>query len=152
MENFDGKAGPKDNRRLEQRPDVLTYTSDPLAADLEAIGPVSATITLGASSDHVDVFVRLCDVHPDGRSINICDGIHRLHSPGSWPRTVSVDLAGLAHRVRAGHRLRIQVSSGAHPRFARNPGTGDPLATASTLRAVDVEIGHPSRILLPVQR
>ncbi|HKE63039.1 MAG TPA: CocE/NonD family hydrolase [Micromonosporaceae bacterium] len=152
MENFDGKAGPKDNRRLEQRPDVLTYTSDPLAADVETIGPTSATITVQASSEHLDVFVRLCDVHPDGRSINICDGIQRLRAPGTWPRTVTVDLAGLAHKFSVGHRIRVQVSSGAHPRFARNTGTGQPLATASVLHPVDVQIGHPSRILLPVTR
>jgi len=151
MENFDGAAGAKDNRRLEARSDVLTYTSEPLAADLETIGPVTATITIQATADHVDVFVRVCDVHPDGRSINICDGIRRLDTlADNAARTVTVDLAGLAHKFLRGHQLRIQVSSGAHPRFARNTGTGQPLATASELRAVDVQIGHPSRILLPV--
>lgn len=120
VENLDGSAGAKDNRRLEQRPDVLTYTSDELDADLEVIGSVHATITLRATLEHLDVFVRLCDVHPDGRSVNLCDGIRRLrpHSPppaAEGTRTVTVDLVGVAHCFRAGHRLRVQVSSGAHP-------------------------------------
>ncbi|MDR0360131.1 MAG: CocE/NonD family hydrolase, partial [bacterium] len=68
VENLDGSAGAKDNRRLERRPDVLTYTSNTLDADLEVIGPVHAPKTLRATLEHVDVFVRLCDVHPDGRS------------------------------------------------------------------------------------
>jgi putative CocE/NonD family hydrolase len=125
-----------------------------LDADLEMIGPVTATITLHATSEHVDTFVRLCDVHPNGRSVNLCDGIRRLRPLDPPPdangaRTVTVDLAGVAHRVRAGHRLRVQVSSGAHPRFARNTGTGEPLATATALRVVDVEICHASQIVLP---
>ncbi len=154
VENLDGTAGAKDNRRLEQRADVLTYNSDVLDADLEMIGPVTAAITLHATLEHVDVFVRLCDVHANGRSVNLCDGIRRLRpidSPldANRTRTVSVDLTGVAHRFRAGHRLRVQVSSGAHPRFVRNTGTGEPLATATTLRAADVEIHHVSCIVLP---
>jgi putative CocE/NonD family hydrolase len=154
VENLDGSAGPKDNRRLEQRSDVLTFTSNTLDSDLEVIGPVHATITFRATLEHVDVFVRLCDVHPDGRSVNLCDGIRRLrpHSPppaADGTRTVTVDLAGVAHRFRAGHRLRVQVSSGAHPRFVRNTGTDEPLATATTLAAANVEVFHTSQIVLP---
>lgn len=154
LENLDGTAGEKDNRRLEQRADVLTYTSDVLDAELEMIGPVTAMITLHATLEHVDMFVRLCDVHPNGRSVNLCDGIRRLRPLDPPPdangtRTVTVDLTGVAHRFRAGHRLRVQVSSGAHPRFVRNTGTGEPLATATTLRAADVEICHASQIVLP---
>jgi putative CocE/NonD family hydrolase len=157
VEPLDGTAGAKDNRRLERRADVLTYTSDTLDADLEVIGPVTATITLRATLDHVDVFVRLCDVHPDGRSVNLCDGIRRLvpidpPPDASGTRTAAVDLTGVAHRFHAGHRLRVQVSSGAHPRFVRNTGTGEPLATATALRAADVEIFHASRIALPHTR
>ena len=155
VENVSGAAGPKDNRRLERRSDVRSYTSDPLDADLELIGPVTATITLRATQPDVDVFVRLCHVDPKGRSTNICDGIRRLRPLDPPPnelglRTVTVDLIGIAHLFRVGHRLRVQISSGAHPRFARNTGTGEPLATATTLRALDVEIHPPSRITLPM--
>lgn len=81
-------------------------------------------------------------------------GIRRLRPDSPPPaadgtRTVTVDLVGAAHCFRAGHRLRVQVSGGAHPRFVRNTGTGEPLATATTLRAADVEVFHGSRIVLP---
>ncbi len=61
---------------------------------------------------------------------------------GRLPRHVRVMLRATAHRFGAGHRLRVQISGGAHPRFARNTGTGEPLATATGLVAVDIEIGH----------
>lgn len=147
MENFDGNGGAKDNRRLEARADVLTYTSDPLSADLDVIGPVTATLVIRSSLPHTDLCVRLCDVAPDGRSTNLCDGARRLHPAGPTPnldgtRAVELDLLGVAHRFRTGHRIRLQVSSGAHPRLCRNTGTGQPLATATQLAAADQEIFH----------
>lgn len=158
MENLDGRAGAKDNRRLERRADVLTYTTDVLTADVEVIGPVTAEIVLRSSLEHTDLFARLCDVDPRGRSINLCDGIRRLR-PGDPPaaedgtRRVPIDLVATAHRFRAGHRIRLQVSSGAHPRLVLNPGTGAPLATATELRAADQEVfhdpAHPSIVKLP---
>ncbi len=148
-------AGPRDNRAIEARGDVLVYTSDALAQDLEIIGPVTATVCVRGSQPYHDVFVRLCDVDPSGRSVNICDGLARL--TGAEPRDgdgrtdVSVNLWPAAHRFRAGHRVRVQVSGGAHPRYARNPGTGEPLATATDLRPVDVDVFHgPSLVELPV--
>jgi len=63
---------------------------------------------------------------------------------------VSIELWPAAHRFRSGHRIRVQVSGGAHPRYARNPGTADPLATAVDLRPVEVEVAHgPSLVRLP---
>jgi putative CocE/NonD family hydrolase len=161
MENWDGSAGAKDNRGLEQRQDVLIYTSGPLAQDLEVIGPVTATIVVRSTMPHTDLLARLCDVHPDGRSINLCDGARRLRhfdppESDDGTRTVVIDLTGTAHRFRAGHRLRLQVSSGAHPRLVRNTGTGEPLATATELRPADQEIfhdpRHPSVLTLPCRR
>jgi uncharacterized protein len=158
IENWEGTAGAKDNRRLELRPDVITYTSDPLTHDLEVIGPVSATVVVRSTLEHTDVLARLCDVHPDGRSVNLCDGGRRLR-PGQpaaaadGTRTVELDLIAVAHVFPAGHRLRLQVSSGAHPRLARNTGTGEPLATATDLQPADQEIfhdpEHPSTLTLP---
>ena len=124
-----------DNAPVEARTDVLTYTSPPLAADHNLIGPVSARIYVRAEREHADVFVRLCDVDTAGVSRNITDGIRRLD-----PRTVpAADVTGRgdgfsrstwscsrpAYRMQAGHRLRVQVSGGAFPRFARNFGTAD---------------------------
>jgi hypothetical protein len=153
------EAGPRDNRALEARPDVLTYTSTPLEQDLEIIGPVQAELFVRSSLEHTDFFVRLCDVAPSGRSTNLCDGLLRLvpgkpASEADGTRRVSIDLWATAHRFLKGHRLRLQVSSGAHPRFARNTGSGEPLGTAKTLVAAQQSIfhdpAHPSAIILPV--
>lgn len=146
----------RDNRRLEARPDVLTFTGPELADDLEISGTVSAEIYLRSGRRHTDVMARLCDVAPGGRSVNVCDGILRLtasHEPDAdGVRTARVELWPTAYRFRRGHRLRVQVSSGAHPRFDRNLGTGDQLGTETVV--ADQEILHdPARssaILLPV--
>src|SRR5262249_23288678 len=116
-------SGPKDNRPVEARPDVLVYTSERLDRDLEVIGPVRDELHVASSLDHTDFFVRLCDVEPSGRSINVCDGILRL-APGRPAKgedgilEIGIDLWPTAHCFRRGHRVRVQVSSGAHPRFA----------------------------------
>ena len=153
-------GGPRDNRALERRSDVLVYTSAALVRDVEVIGPVSAELHVRSSLEHTDFFVRLCDVEPSGVSRNICDGLVRL-VPTSWRRgedgvaTVEVPLWPAAHVFRRGHRLRVQVSSGAYPRFARNLGGGEPLATAVTMHVADQEVwhdpGHRSAIVLPVR-
>jgi putative CocE/NonD family hydrolase len=150
-------AGPQRNDALESRRDVLIFTSKPLSEPLEVIGPVSLRVRARASTPHFDVFARLCDVDPRGSSWNLCDGLVRLGSQhgfgggagagtgaagaanGGW-RDVSVPMSATAHRYGAGHRLRVQVSGGAHPRFARNTGTGEPLATATRLVPVEIEI------------
>ncbi len=153
-------TGPKDNRALEARSDVLSYTSAPLDRDLEIIGAVSAELFVQSSLEYTDFFARLCDVDPSGKTTNICDGLLRLQ-PGNPPteadgsQRVCIDLWATAYQFRQGHRIRLQVSSGSHPRFARNPGSGEPLATATTLKVADQTIyhdpAHPSAILLPVK-
>lgn len=140
-------GGAVDNQALEARPDVLVYTSDALAEALTLLGPVTAELYVTSSVDHTDFFVRLCDVHPDGRSINVCDGLQRL-TPAMIRRDaagihrVSISLWPAGHRFGAGHRLRVQVSGGAHPVYARNLGTGEPHATATTMRAADHHVYH----------
>jgi putative CocE/NonD family hydrolase len=147
-------AGPRDNGALERRPDVLTYTSDPMAVPLVIAGDVTAELFAGSSRPHTDFFARLCDVDPAGRSVNVTDGIIRLSDATLEARRVTIDLWPTAHQFKAGHRIRLQVSSGAHPRYARNPGSGAPLATATTLHAARQAVyrdrTHPSAILLPV--
>jgi hypothetical protein len=146
--------GPRDNRALERRPDVLTYTSEPLASPLVISGDVSAKLFAGSSRPHTDFFARLCDVDPSGKSVNLTDGIRRLTTATEDPQLVTVDLWPTAHQFRPGHRIRLQVSSGAHPRFARNLGSGEPLATATTLHAARQAVYHdparPSAVVLPV--
>jgi putative CocE/NonD family hydrolase len=152
--SLSSNSGPRDNRALEARADVLTYTSAPLESGVDIAGPVFAELYATSSTEHFDVFVRLCDVEPGGRSTNVCDGIQRC-GPGI-AQPVRVDLWPTAHRFARGHRLRLQVSGGAHPRFARNPGTGEPLATGTRLAASDRTVCHdpdrPSRVTLPVTR
>ena len=155
------RAPVLDNAPLEARADVLTYTGPVLLQTLEAIGHVSAELWLRASAPWFDVFARVCDVDAAGVSRNVCDALASV-APGRFEQSadgawhVRFALWPIGHRFAAGHRLRLQVSSGAHPRYARNPGTGeDPTtATAATLRAVDIELlhdaEHPSRVVLPV--
>ncbi|HEX4089663.1 MAG TPA: CocE/NonD family hydrolase [Trebonia sp.] len=147
-------AGRVDNTALEARPDVLTYTTAPLASDVEVVGEVSAQIWFRSSLPHADVFVRLCDVDPDGTSWNVCDGLTSL-SAADGDTAATVSLWPTACRFKAGHRIRVQVASGSFPRYARNPGTGEPRATATRLVAADQSVyhdpGHLSAITLPVR-
>jgi putative CocE/NonD family hydrolase len=154
-------SGPKDNRALEARPDVMCYDSDRLTQAVEVIGAVTATLYVKSTLEHTDFFARLCDVAPNGKSINICDGLLRLVPGRPAPQAdgslkITVELWPTAYCFKAGHRIRLQLSSGSHPRYARNPGSGEPLGTATQLRAADQTIfhdpDHPSAIVLPVNR
>ncbi len=153
--------GAKDNPKLEARADVLTYTSAVLEHDVEVIGPVTAELYVRSSLQHTDFFARLCVVEPTGKSINLCDGILRLTPDCVVPQAdgslrIQINIWPTAYRFRRGQRIRIQVSSGAHPRFTRNLGTGEPLATATKLRVAEQSVfhdpEHPSAILLPILR
>jgi putative CocE/NonD family hydrolase len=153
-----------DNAAVEARPDVLTFTSEPLRDHLDLAGPVSARIFVRTGRKYADLFVRVCDVDDEGVSRNIVDGIRRL-SPETVPAddvqagedgilAVEVELFPTAYRVRAGHRIRIQVSGGAFPRFARNLGTAESLASATKGLLDRFEIHHDARhpacVVLPV--
>lgn len=153
----------QDNSATEARADVLVFTGEPLPADLDVVGPVGATIHLRTEVPWADVFVRLCDVDEKGVSRNVVEGIRRL-SPRTVPAAdvreeadgvlaVEVELFPTAYRFRAGHRLRVQVSGGAFPRFARNLGTGEPLGTGTTGRRNTFEVFHEaSHITIPELR
>jgi len=154
------RGGPRDNRALEARSDVLVYTSASLVRDVEVIGPVSARLHVTSTLEHTDFFVRLCDVDPSGASRNICDGLQRLR-PEAWHRaadgvaSLDVELWPAAHVFRRDHRIRVQVSSGAHPRFSRNLGGDEPFGAATTMHVASQQIwhdpDHPSAIVLPVR-
>jgi putative CocE/NonD family hydrolase len=147
--------GPKDNSKLEARDDVLVFTGPVIGEPQEVIGPVSLRLRVRGSGPDFDVFARLCDVDAKGTSWNICDGLLRLDGTrpadaDGWTE-IGVPMSATAHRFAVGHRLRVQVSGGAHPRWARNTGTAEQIATATTLVPVDIEISHREAVLsLPV--
>jgi uncharacterized protein len=152
-------SSPKDNRKLEARSDVLTYTTETLSKDVEVIGIPRVELCVKSSLQHTDFFARLCDVDERGRSMNVCDMIYRVApnhpaAEADGTRRIVLELWATAHRFKAGHQIRLQVSSGAHPRFARNTGSGEPLATATQLIAADQSIyhdpQHPSSMFLPI--
>jgi len=154
-----GDAGRKDQHIRETRADVLTYSSAFLTEDLTVIGPITADIHARSSLDYCDFFVRLCDVSPRGRSRNVSDGIIRL-TPGAVTRSpdgsmcVGIHMWPTAHTFVRGHRIRLQVSSGAHPLYMRNTGSGEPVRSAERLCAADQEVLHDaehlSALRLPV--
>jgi putative CocE/NonD family hydrolase len=154
------RAPVVDNAPLEARPDVLVYTGPVLETTVEAIGHASVELWVRASLSYFDVFARVCDVDAAGVSRNVCDaltsvapGRYEQDGDGTW--RVRFRLWPMGHRFAAGHRIRLQIASGAHPRYARNPGTGeDPAAaTDGSMRPVDVEVLHdaerPSALVLP---
>jgi X-Pro dipeptidyl-peptidase C-terminal non-catalytic domain len=124
-----------------------------LASAREDGHKTAAQIWFRSSLPFADVFVRLCDVDERGHSFNICDGLVSI-SGADEISCVDVQMWPTAYRFKRGHRIRIQVSSGAFPRFARNPGTGEPLGTATTLKAADQSVyhdpGYQSAVILPV--
>ncbi|MBB5873988.1 putative CocE/NonD family hydrolase [Allocatelliglobosispora scoriae] len=141
-----------DNRELEARADVLVYTSELLGEPLEVIGVPSVELFVTSTAADVDVFARICDVAPDGTSINISDALCRVRPGHEGP--VGFELWPVAHRFAAGHRLRLQVSGGAFPRYPRNlPGTtgsGESSGFAASERQIHHDPARPSVLRLPI--
>jgi hypothetical protein len=156
-------AGAFDQRSIEQRPDVLVYTSTPLVDHLEVTGPLRVVLYVASSAIDTDFTAKLVDVSPDGFARNLQDGIQRAGLrpegqiqnlvPGE-PCKVEIDLAATSNLFLAGHRIRLEVSSSNFPRFARNPNTGQERNTAVDLQSASQTIFHdwnrPSHILLPL--
>ncbi|MEV6582726.1 CocE/NonD family hydrolase [Streptomyces sp. NPDC051582] len=142
-------AGPRDNKALEARDDVLTFTSAPLTEPVDVMGAVSARLTISTDTGHADVFTRLCDVDARGRSVNVCDGLGRVRADGQEPSRIAVPMSSTAHRFAVGHRIRWQVSGGAHPRYARGTGTGESPVDATTFTPVHITLHADSALILP---
>ena len=149
-----------DNGPLEARSDVLTFTTAPLREPIEAIGRPAVEVWVRADGPAFDVFARVCEVDGRGVSRNVCDALVSVLRDEAAPEPdgtvrVAFELWPVGHRFAAGHRIRLQISSGAHPRYARNPGTGADRASAppGSMRAVAIEIvrdaAHPSAVTLP---
>jgi putative CocE/NonD family hydrolase len=136
-------AGQLDNRALEQRPDVLTFTSAVCDDPLTVVGVAHLSILVSTTAATSHLFVRLTDVAPDGRSLNLTDGITSFADAGAGsaaPR--EIDFSATGFTIAPGHRLRLQVSSGAYPRYEApvTPGT------------TTLELGPdgPAQLTLPV--
>jgi uncharacterized protein len=146
-------AGVRNNNDLEARPDVVTFTSSELSSDLEFEGFPAVDVSVSVDNPYADLFVRICDVDRRGRSHNITDTLVRLDPTvaAREVQQVTVRLSPCAHRLPAGHRLRLQFSGGAHPRYARNLGTGEPPSTGTGLKPAVHTIEHgTTRLTLPI--
>ncbi|HOA73482.1 MAG TPA: CocE/NonD family hydrolase [Phycisphaerae bacterium] len=129
-------AGAFDQREIEKRPDVLVFTTEPLTEPVEVTGPVVANLLVTSDCPDTDFAVKLCDVYPDGRSMNICDGLLRLRHRRGADRldllepgevvSVRVDMDATSIVFNRGHRIRVHVTGSNYPRFDVNPNTGWP--------------------------
>jgi putative CocE/NonD family hydrolase len=159
-------AGPFDQRPIESRADVLVYTTLPLDRDTEVTGPIWVHLWATSSAPDTDFVARLVDIYPDGRSINLTDGIIRaryrdfpngappsLIDPGQ-PYAYTIDLWATSNVFKAGHRIGLQVTSSCFPRWDRNPNTGHAFGADGELRVAHQEIlhdhAHPSQVRLPL--
>jgi hypothetical protein len=158
--NSDPGFGSHDNRKLESRSDVLTYTTKALSSDVDVMGTVVAELYVNSSLEATDFVARLCDVSLRGKSTNVCDGALRLgvgndSRRSNGPQKIRVEMWPTAYRFKEGHRIRLHVASGAHPRFARNLGSGEPMCSARTFNVAEQEVFHdrdrPSLVILPVR-
>jgi putative CocE/NonD family hydrolase len=153
-----------DRRSIEQRPDVLVYSTEPLIGDVEVTGPVKATLFAASSAVDTDFWIGLVDVREDGYATLVQDGILRASArdgigdapplePGK-PVRFDIDLWAASIVFRKGHRIRVEVSSSAFSKYARNTNSGEPAADAARVvvarQAIHHDAAHPSHILLPV--
>jgi uncharacterized protein len=128
-----GQPGPLDQSVVEARKDVCIFTSAVLQLPLEVTGRVRCFLHAQSSAPSTDWVVRLCDVHPDGRSYNVCDGILRVLEGADRDSVCEVDLWSTSIVFLTGHRLRIQVTSSCFPRWDRNLNTGNQRASSYQL-------------------
>lgn len=161
------QCGPWDRRPIEHRNDVLVYTSEPLESDLEVTGPLIVTLYASSSAPDTDFGGTLVDVHPDGKAIIIAEGMLRARFRESWDPPVNpkrmkpgevyafpIDLWHTSNVFKAGHRIRLEISSSNFPRFDRNLNTGHQPGMDTEKQIAKQTIYHdaerPSHILLPV--
>jgi putative CocE/NonD family hydrolase len=158
------EPGPRDQRAVENRDDVLVYSTGPLARDLEVTGPVIADLFVKSSAVDTDFTAKLVDVAPDGFAQDLTEGILRMRYRGSPEHAVlmnpgqiyeiSLDLWATSNVFLRGHSLRLEISSSNFPRFDRNLNTGEEIRFARTFVSASNTIlhdaQHPSALVLPV--
>lgn len=158
--------GPMDQRPVESRPDVLLFTTEPLAEPLEVTGRIIAKMFVSSDCPDTDFTVKLSDVHPDGRSLLVTDGIRRASLRNSYEKheplepdkiyELEVDLWSTSLVFNKGHQIRVAVSSSNSPRFEPNPNTGDPHVVSGKTRVatntLHLSKSRPSQIVLPIYK
>ena len=157
-------CGPRDRTEIEQRDDVLTFTTESLTTDVEVTGPISMTIWASSDALDTDFTVALVDVEPDNKAIILCEGIVRarfrngtdnpaLMTPGEIYE-FEIDMWDTSNLFKASHRIRIEISSSNFPRYNRNLNSGNPIATDTQITIANQTIyhdsEHPSVLTLPV--
>jgi putative CocE/NonD family hydrolase len=157
-------GGPDDYAGIEARGDVLVYTGEPLTEPLDVVGPVRLVAHVATSAADTDLCAKLLDVHPDGFAQRLCDGLVRLRYRAGHGKALPVEpgvvyevevvMWDTAHRFLPGHRVRLEVASSAHPKFAVNLGTGGDEAEAREGVIANNLLHHsatrPSRLVLTV--
>jgi uncharacterized protein len=157
-------GGAYDQRAVEVREDMLVYTSAALEHDTEVTGPLKVVLYAASSATDTDFTAKLVDVHPCGFAQNLNDGIIRaryrnsmrepeLLTPGDVTE-YAIDLVATSNLFRAGHRIRLEISSSNFPRFDRNPNTGELPGRSTDMTSAMQTVHHsreyPSRVILPV--
>ncbi len=157
-------AGPKDQRPLDTRGDILHYTSDFLTEPLEITGPVKLVLHAASDARDTDFVAKLIDVYPDGRALNMCEGVVRaryregaqaskLIEPGKVYE-FTVDMVGTSVEFQRGHRIRVDVTSSHFPQFDRNPNTGEAFGANANVKIASQSVHrsrtYPSHLVLPV--
>jgi uncharacterized protein len=153
-------AGPRDQRAIEGRPDVLSYTSDEMRSPLAIAGPIRMKLQGSSDAPDTDWMVRLIDVYPDGAAMPVAEGIlrARFREGLSKPKLLEagktyefeIDMVGTANVFLPGHRIRVDIMSSNFPQFSVNPQTGESLATAVKTRKAVNKVMHGSYVVLPV--
>ncbi|MGH7470656.1 MAG: CocE/NonD family hydrolase, partial [Longimicrobiales bacterium] len=143
---------PSDQREVEQRTDVLVYTSAPLETPLEVTGPILTHLWVTSTATDTDFTVKLVDVLPDGTARALTDGILRARyrkskfSPvpltPNQPEELTIDAGATGNVFLPGHRIRIEISSSNFPRFDRNPNTGAPFGEGPPARSAQQTVLH----------
>jgi putative CocE/NonD family hydrolase len=160
LPHYTASAGQRDQQTVEDRVDVLVYSTPPLDEDLTVVGPVVARLWVSSPSPTFDLAAKLCDVHPDGRAMILCDGITRVGeivaaAEPDEPTLIEVDLIATANVFRAGHQVRLELAGSNYPKFDLHARRSAPGEIADTvMEPLPLRIwhdgDHPSVLVLPV--
>jgi putative CocE/NonD family hydrolase len=157
-------AGPRDQRKIEERDDVLVFSSAALTNPIEVTGRVRAKIWVSTDAPDTDFIATLCDVYPDGRSFNLCEAAirarfregtdHETFMESGRTYAIDLDLWSTSVIFNTGHRIRLHVTSSSSPGYDPNPNTDAPFRSNAEQRKANIKVyldsEHPSQVILPI--